>query len=343
MLPAKDDANKVYAFISRWSSLNDAAFVAELLREGFSLRYAETEFTLNGEDFGRGSIIVTRAENRRTPNFEQRYRQIAKAHNRWFMSTETGFTENGADLGSGDIRLVEKPNIMLLADPDISQYNLGEIWHFFDREMGYPVTIVEADLFERISLSKFNVLILAEGYYRDLLDDSMKRISDWVSDGGTLIALGRANSYLAGKDGFALTYKEREETATEKSEHIDYDTYAERERNAISGSINGAVYPVKLDVTHPLAYGMESQYYSLKLSSSHYATSDRLWNVGVLQGEEPRSGFSGSEGRKGVDNSLSFGVQQKGSGKVVYLLDNVLYRAFWVNGKLLMANAVLFD
>jgi hypothetical protein len=31
-----------------------------------------------------------------------------------------------------------------------------------------------------------------------------------------------------------------------------------------------------------------------------------------------------------------------GSGSVVYMVDNTLFRAFWENGKLFIANAVFF-
>jgi hypothetical protein len=35
-----------------------------------------------------------------------------------------------------------------------------------------------------------------------------------------------------------------------------------------------------------------------------------------------------------------FGVEDKGQGQVVYLVDNPLFRAFWENGKMVFANAV---
>jgi hypothetical protein len=41
-----------------------------------------------------------------------------------------------------------------------------------------------------------------------------------------------------------------------------------------------------------------------------------------------------------VPESLLFGEEQKGSGSVVYLIDNILLRSFWNNGKLFLVNAV---
>lgn len=337
--------NKVYAYVSHWGSLADAAFLSDLIQSGLKVRYADAPFTLKGQSFKEGSLIVTRADHAKMKDFEAVYENIAKKHDRFYLASVTGFTEEGADLGSNNVHLISSKKVLVLADSDISQYNLGEVWHFFDQELAYPITIAEASRIGRINMSNYDVLILPEGFYGNLLDSRMDRIKNWVSDGGTLIALGRANAYLQGKDGFALKRKSanQEDNGSQKSVNMDYDTYAERERQAISEVINGAIYPVRTDATHPLAYGMDPTYFALKLSSTHYEPSERLWNVGVVQNEAPRTGYSGMEARKGVENSLSFGVQRMGSGKVVYLIDNVLYRAFWINGKLLMANAVFFD
>jgi hypothetical protein len=51
-------------------------------------------------------------------------------------------------------------------------------------------------------------------------------------------------------------------------------------------------------------------------------------------------GFAGANMRSKLSNSLVFGVEDKGSGKVVYLVDNPLFRSFWENGKMLFSNAV---
>ena len=43
-----------------------------------------------------------------------------------------------------------------------------------------------------------------------------------------------------------------------------------------------------------------------------------------------------------VGNSLIFGVERSGGGQIVYFVDNVLFRNFWYNGKLMVANALFF-
>ena len=67
-------------------------------------------------------------------------------------------------------------------------------------------------------------------------------------------------------------------------------------------------------------------------------------NVGVLHGDvKPLSGFAGSRANERLSESLSFGVHDMGAGHVVYLADNVLFRAFWKDGHKFFANAVFFS
>ena len=102
----------------------------------------------------------------------------------------------------------------------------------------------------------------------------------------------------------------------------------------------GAIFRAELDPTHPLAFGYGRRYFTLKRDAEAFAFLEDGWNVGVLREGTPVSGFAGAKTAEALENSLVFGVQHQGRGEVVYLLDDPLFRAFWENGKLLMANAV---
>ena len=52
------------------------------------------------------------------------------------------------------------------------------------------------------------------------------------------------------------------------------------------------------------------------------------------------SGYAGSAAIKNVPKSLMLGEESFGNGSIVYMVDNPLFRSFWENGKLFMANAV---
>jgi hypothetical protein len=60
----------------------------------------------------------------------------------------------------------------------------------------------------------------------------------------------------------------------------------------------------------------------------------------VIKKENQVSGFVGAKLKNRLKDGLLFGVQDMGSGAVVYLADDILFRSFWENGKLMLCNAV---
>ncbi|MFU8811591.1 MAG: zinc carboxypeptidase, partial [Balneolaceae bacterium] len=150
--------------------------------------------------------------------------------------------------------------------------------------------------------------------------------------------IGNTNMAISNHSSFALSRK-----------HIDREdggdslpAYGERERDATTNRVPGAIFRVTLDHTHPLAFGIDGDYFSLKTSAQSFDYLERGWNVGTVQESGPVTGFAGHSASQNLENSLSFGVQQHGSGSVVYMVDNPLFRAFWENGKLLFVNALFF-
>lgn len=116
--------------------------------------------------------------------------------------------------------------------------------------------------------------------------------------------------------------------------------FADQERNSLSSSIPGAIYKVDLDNTHPLAFGFPDFYYTLKQDANIFEFMKDGWNVGVLKKDAYVTGFSGVKVKAKLKDGLLFGSVGMGSGSVVLLADNPMFRQFWENGKLLFCNAV---
>lgn len=86
---------------------------------------------------------------------------------------------------------------------------------------------------------------------------------------------------------------------------------------------------------------MEEVYYSLKLGSKSYKLLEKGYNVGYIGDEvENVSGFAGEAAKEKLKNSIVFAEAKKGRGSVVYFVDDVTFRSFWQNGKLLLINGV---
>ena len=335
------EVNKVnfnsMGYIFDWKSLDDAQFLAKLLNNNFKVRYTTKTVKTNGKKFSPGSLIVLDRDQNIT-DFHKSIIKIADFHGRRSHDILTGISENGPDLGSSDVKLIHKTKVAVLTGDRISSLNYGAIWHFFEKQLNYPLTHLNYETFNSVDLSSVDVLILPSGFYESSKGNN-NALKDWVSSGGKVIAMDRALNSLTNLD-IGLE-KNENENENEINKLVKYD---ERNKSRIKESISGAIFKINLDNTHPMAYGYEDNYYfSLKIGNSSYRLLEDGYNVGYLNNKpKPTSGFAGEKALDKISNSLVFGHQDYGNGSFIYMVDNPLFRSFWENGKLLLVNSIFF-
>ena len=337
--PSNSANSTAVGYLVEWNSLSDAKFLADLLRQKVKVRFTEKPMSTAGKSFNRGTLIITRGDNDHLSNFDQLVTDVANLHSRQLTVATSGFSTSGPDFGSPDIKLVNPPKVAMLAGNGTSSLSYGALWHFFDQQLKYPVTRIDTNDFSSTDLSKFSTLIIPEGYYgRQLNERNMEMLNDWLSKGGNMIVIGRAAQSFEGRDGFGLKYKENK--PDESDPILPYD---KRERESAKNLITGAIFKIKLDNSHPLAFGYDEDYFSLKLDSMSYDYLQTGYNVGYLtENTQKASGFAGSKALKSMSKTLVFGEESHGRGSVIYMIDNPLFRSFWENGKLLLSNAIFF-
>lgn len=342
--------SRAYAFVSKWNSMDDARFLSALLQSEIKVRFTEKKITYKGEAFDRGSLIITKRDNKQLSNFESDIIRIGNLYKRQLSVITTGFMDSGPDIGSSDIRYIKKPKIALIGYEGVSSLAFGATWHFMEQELKYPATVLGTDDFSRVKLSDYDVLIMQDGRYGDFNDRVMEKMMDWVSEGGKLIAIEGALNKLIDSDYSSLSTfaneaekKDFEETDKNRMEARQMVSYEEMERESMKGFTPGAIFRVRLDDSNPLGFGYNSTYYTLKTNADRVAYLAGN-NVGVIGGRaDLMSGFAGTYAKEDIKNSLVFGVENKGRGQIVYMVDNPLFRSFWQNGKLLFVNAMFFS
>ena len=345
--PLEDEASSAdvetpYAYLARWESFRDAQFLAALLNEDIKLRYAQTPFRIEGRDYGAGTLIITRTGNERIgERFDTIIQGIAETMQKPIHAVRSGLVETGSDFGSNDVLFLDKPRIATLYGSTIRSSSLGQLWHYFDQQLGYPITQFDATSFSVARLDDYDVLVLPAGSYSSILNaGELADLAVWVSQGGRIIALENAVGFLAGKESFAVKQKQR--NSKPDSTMLVDRKYGERRRDAAGNAIPGAIFKVNLDNTHPLGFGYPEYYYTLKRSANtfQYLEKNSDWNVGTIRKNALLSGFAGTKTLPHIEESLALGVQRMGRGTVTYLVDDPLFRAFWYNGRLLLANAL---
>ncbi|WP_046745887.1 M14 family metallopeptidase [Kordia zhangzhouensis] len=324
------------AFITPWNSIKDAAFLSDALQNGIRVRFTEKPLTTNGQTFAQGSLIFTKSDHKNKEDYTKTLMNLVEKHSIKLTSLSSGFSDNGVDLGSPDIKEIKMPKVAVMSGKTTSSLGFGELWYFFEQELKFPVTNINSDDFSVSSLNAFDVLVLPNGNYRSIFDEKqIKALKNWVSRGGKVIAIGRALNTFADKEGFGLSKKEDDKDVDKR-----ITSYARNERENISNSITGAIFKTTVDNTHPLAFGYDDTYYTLKLGNNAYKYLEDGFTVSYLENKTPVAGFAGYKAIEKIDKTLVFGEHRIKSGSMIYMVDNPMFRAFWENGKLFFANAI---
>ena len=332
-----------YAYLFAWDDADDAVLLSHLYRTGLRVRAIQEPVTVGGHTFPRGSLVVTRRGNEQFgARFDDEVRAVAAMHDGTAFPVMSGYVDAGPDLGSSDVVYLKPPRVGMLFGSPARTSSVGQTWHLFDETWQYPLTRIPTENLARVDLDDYDVLILPSGSYGSILNDAgMDRLRGWVRGGGRLVALDRAASWLVGKDGFSLKAPEKADPADSTQTRVELEErYADRERARTPRSNPGAVFSIDVDPTHPLAYGFGPSTWLLRLQSDGppVMIGSSAWNTGTIGGRV--SGHVGYEAEAKMPETLSFGSESMGSGTVVYLLDDPIYRGFWYAGRLLMANAI---
>ena len=339
--PIVNNVSDGYGYVIRWQGLQSVKTLTDLLQQGVKVRFSETPFEIGDQKFDRGSLIIIKKGNERFGNsLPSVINQVCNANNVKANTITTGFVDKGFDFGSSKIHYLKAPRVALLTGEGVGSNSAGEIWLFFEQQINYPVTLINANDFGRIGWSDYDVIIMPSGNYRFLNEkSSADQLKDWINKGGRLVALEGGVGQLSRTD-WAIKSKKSDDAAS-KDPYIALETYEERERESLKSNIPGSIFKVSLDNTHPLAFGYPNYYYTLKQDDALYDfIKDGGWNVGVLKRDSQVSGFVGSSIKDKINDALVFGVQDMGGGKIVYLADNLMFRSFWENGKLMFCNSV---
>jgi len=340
----KKNDDTPYAYLLNWTSINDARFLSEVITEGFKVNYSTKSFHLNESTYNPGSLIINRVDNKSQTDFSKKILIIAKTYSRNLTPVLSGSAISTLDLGSHKIRFLNKPKIAMLAGDGISTLNFGELWHFFEQEINYPLDIIEKQTFNSVKLSDYDILLLASGRYGNLQsDEGFQKIDNWVKHGGKLILIENAISGFIGEKKFVLEKHASNDKKEEEKEPVLFP-FENNERENLKKYIQGGIIKMEIDNTHPMAYGYEKDYYTLKLNSKAYKFLTDGWNVGYISTPDKAvAGYIGYDSKEKLNKNLVIGVEQRGKGKVIYFVDNPVFRGFWQNGKLFLANALFFN
>lgn len=333
----------MFAYIIPWTSLRDISFLSEATKEGLKARFLSKPTTIEGRFYDRGSVIFTKADNT-GDDFIQKLETIRRtmSYDNGHIA-KTGMVDIGSDLGANSVQYIKPPKVALLGGSGVSPTAFGEVWHYLEQTIKYPVSILHTEYLKQVDLSQYDVLILTNGSYGRL--GLSNKLMAFVRDGGKIISLGNSNQIFASDRDTQLgkaiaSERNREEYGLNPT---GLKRYENRTRENISNTVAGSIYRVHLDNTHPLAYGYDTTMYLIKQNRYVYPLlRGNTWNVGMFKEDSHVSGFVGANLKPKIPQTMAFGVEKLGRGNIVYMCDSPIFRGFWYSGNLLLANAIFF-
>ena len=328
-------AGKPYAWVLPWGDVLAAKTLIALQQRGVKVRVAEEEFTANGKTYLSGTLLIYSLDNsKRIANFSELMESLSKQHKVNFNVLTSGYVEKGKDLGSNVYRLLSPPKVAVLSGPQVSSLALGEVWHFFEQELSYPITLINATSIGQLTIQNINTLIIPNGDYTDKLAE---QLLPWVTAGGKLILLEDAITAFIGKKPFEIKKKEINKPIVKPDLAVDL---AQKTAEDYSTSITGAIYKVYLNNRHSLTYGLGKHYYTLKTNTDVFAPLEKGSNIGYLKQDSYTAGLVGAKAKQELATGMLYGSQEIGKGQVYYISTNVLFRMFWEPGKQVIINGV---
>ena len=177
------------------------SFAARLMEQDVQVRIIDKESTLSGYQFSRGSVTVIAMDNPNIENLNDLVNIVATDLNVSVYSVDSGFGPDALpDWGGRHFRLLNRPQIALLSHSGFSSYDVGVSWWSLDHHLGIRHSQLDASLVNYGDLRRYNTIILPSGY-SNINSNQLSIISDWVEQGGTLIAHNGSSRYLSSNNG----------------------------------------------------------------------------------------------------------------------------------------------
>ena len=337
---------RAYAYLFEWNGHYAPRALYRLQKAGIRAKVASRQFRMripsDSEDmhiFDYGTILIPMGIQKNDPQAIQNLMQtIAREDALNVFAVSTGQTDSGIDLGSPGFISLETPQIALLIGKGADVYNAGEVWHLLDQRYNMAISLIDAGHVRDIDLNRYNTIIAAGGSYSDLDSTGVNALKQWLRHGNTLIALNSAVRWAINSRLASAQFVERDrENYSERRAYID----APSDRGA--QIIGGAIFRVHLDRTHPLAYGYRSDSLPVFRRGTLFIQPVNPYATPLQYAKKPLlAGYVSEQNHNYIAETASTLVAKQGNGRVILMLDNPTFRAYWYGTQKLFANALFF-
>ncbi|WP_233079590.1 M14 family zinc carboxypeptidase [Rheinheimera soli] len=334
-----------YAYAFDWSDQKAPLLTQTLLEQGVVLRAASKAFfakTADGEQaFNAGAIVIAAGLQQHNNWFEL----LGKAQQQVGLSITaltSGLTAKGQDLGSNGFVPVTKPNVLLVAGPDVNSTEAGEVWFNLEKLAGISPSLIEPQRLGRVDLSRYTHIILPDGSYNSLQQKEQQQLNQWAKQGGVLWGHKGGAAFLVR----AGLLKAKAWTPADMAMLISDQqlSYADKESLAGQRRIAGAIYQTELDLSHPLTFGINRKDLAVFKNGTFLLapSEDPFINVALYTDKPQLAGYTAPEYVNRIADGAALIAHNHGNGRVIAMTDNPVFRGYFVGSSRLLVNAMYF-
>jgi len=334
-----------YAYAIEWKDYFAPAVLNKLLDNGFKVLFTGTTTTVGthrGEKtFEPGSLLLPLQIQSKTPEQIRDFLQrLVNQYPFTIYGIQSGKAIDGIDLGSPGFSLISPTKIAILAGNGMFSNEVGEAWHLLDQRFDVKAILLDANQFSRAKWSDITHLIVTSGN-PDLSDTQISKLKEWVQSGGTIIGINRGNTWLKSKGLAALNPVEK---TTEEKKDTERRPYANQSDDRGAGLLSGAIFTIDIDRSHPLFYGYDKdQIHVFHRGTEFYKPGKNPYSTPAIYSEKAlASGYVLAALKNNISGHAAVLVTAVGSGKVISILDNPLFRGYWTGTHRLFMNAIFF-
>jgi hypothetical protein len=218
----------------------------------------------------------------------------------------------------------------------VNPHDAGEMWHMLDQRFDIPISKLDVDDLSGMDLSRYNVLI-ASNMRGSLSEGAEKNLKSWIEDGGTLVAYGSVLTWLAKKEWLNAKFK----STTQVAKNISFDQKSNFQGAQVVG---GAIFNSKIDRSHPINFGTLGNELPVFRNSTMFMEADKdSYNNPVQYTDSPLlSGYISTTNLDSLKGTSAVKIQRLGRGRIVGIVNNTAFRAFWFGTNKLLLNSIFF-
>ncbi|MDH4069878.1 MAG: M14 family zinc carboxypeptidase [Ignavibacteria bacterium] len=355
--------------------------IAAMFEAGLNLSATHEELDWDGATYDRGSIFIPRRAN--DPDYEESIREIAEETGLTVHAISSGRGTLGPDIGGREVSVLRRPSVALVAGVSTQPDHVGWLWHLLDQKLGVPVSLLDIAQLGFTDLSIYNVLILPSGwgYSRVFGKQTIDSINEWITSGGTLIAMDNGAEFCADSTTGISSVRLREQVLEKLDEYMSsIDDQLASESPSLEGvhpwnpgkknvdapidppkkpgiaelkkqdelgrlfRPRGAILRVELDREEWMTFGLPPSLPVIMTSSNALlAKHPPVRTIARFQKPDRLrvAGLLWPEAAERIALSAYCTREQKGSGQIILFADQPNFRSFFRGSERILSNAIL--